>query len=208
MVEVALVVVELVRVKLEICTKVGRDRVQVRLAERSWAPAEEVICPAVPAIVMVVAVGVYVLVSTERVPLLAEVLTKPSEVKLESLGIEAEPLTVRLERLPDVPKRLVEEAVVEKKLVEVAEVEVELIAVKFCRVVEPVARMFAAVRSEFTKPFVEVSEVEKKLVEVDWVVVDWSPVKFCSVVEPTTRRSPTPLMVVVALPPTRSDEAV
>ena len=63
-------------------------------------------------------------------------------------------------------KRLVELAVVAKKLVVVAEVPVALTKVKFCKVVEPVAKMFAAVNSELIKPLVAVKDVEKKLVEV------------------------------------------
>ena len=59
-------------------------------------------------------------------PLEPEVFTKPLEVRLESAGIEAEELIVRVERLPEVEKRLVDEAVVEKREVVVAEVEVEL----------------------------------------------------------------------------------
>ena len=78
--------------------------------------------------------------STERVPLELEVLRKPLVVRLERAGMEAEPLMVRVEKLPEVEKRLVEEAVVEKKLVVVAEDEVELTAVKFWRVVEPMTR--------------------------------------------------------------------
>ena len=45
---------------------------------------------------------------------------------MESAGIEAEELIVRVERLPEVEKRLVDEAVVEKREVVVAEVVVEL----------------------------------------------------------------------------------
>lgn len=41
-----------------------------------------------------------------------------------------------------------------------------------------------------------------KEVVVAFVVVPFTPVKFCSVVEPATNRSPTPLMVVVAVIPT------
>ncbi len=78
------------------------------------------------------------MVSIERVPLEPEVLTKPLPVRLESAGMEAELLIVRVERLPVVEKRLVDEAVVAKKLVVVAEVVVELRAVKFWRVVEAV----------------------------------------------------------------------
>ena len=59
-------------------------------------------------------------------PLEPEVFTKPLEVRLESAGIEAEELIVRVERLPEVEKRLVDEAVVEKREVVVAEVVVEL----------------------------------------------------------------------------------
>ena len=55
-------------------------------------------------------------------------------------GIEAELFTVRVEKLAEVPKRLVELAVVEKRLVVVAEVPVALTKVKFWRVVEPVTR--------------------------------------------------------------------
>ena len=55
-----------------------------------------------------------------------EVFTKPLEVRLESAGIEAEELIVRVERLPEVEKRLVDEAVVEKREVVVGEVVVEL----------------------------------------------------------------------------------
>ena len=59
-------------------------------------------------------------------PLEPEVFTKPLEVRLESAGIEAEELIVRVERLPEVEKRLVDEAVVEKREVVVALVVVEL----------------------------------------------------------------------------------
>ena len=65
----------------------------------------------------------------ERVPFEPEVLTKPFPVRLESAGMEAEPLTVRVERLPEVENKLVELAVVEKKLVVVAEVPVALVKV-------------------------------------------------------------------------------
>ena len=62
--------------------------------------------------------------------------------------------------------RLVVLAVVAKKLVVVAALEVELRAVKFWRVVEPVARMFARVaRPEELMMFAK-RLVEKKLVEV------------------------------------------
>ena len=40
------------------------------------------------------------------------------------------------------------------------------------------------------------------------VPVAFTKVKFCKVVEPTTKRSPEVLMVVVALPPTRSSLAL
>ena len=43
---------------------------------------------------------------------------------------------------------------------------VELSPVKFCKVDEPVARMFAEVSNELTKELVDESVVEKKLVEV------------------------------------------
>jgi hypothetical protein len=56
---------------------------------------------------------------------------------------------------------------VKAKLVVVALVVVELTPVKFWRVVEPVARIFAAVRSELTKPLVKVPTPAKRLVEVD-----------------------------------------
>ena len=52
-------------------------------------------------------------VSIERVPSELEVLTKPLEVKLESFGIEAELLMVRVEKLPVVEYKFVDEAVVE-----------------------------------------------------------------------------------------------
>lgn len=81
------------------------------------------ICPAVPAIVMFLVVGVYAVVSTERAPLPPEVRTKPFEVKFE-IAFRIPAPKVKL-----VEKRLVEEALVAKELVEVAEVEVELIAV-------------------------------------------------------------------------------
>ena len=76
----------------------------------------------------------------ESAPLPPEVLTKPFEVRLERAGMEAELLMVRVERFPEVPKRLVVEAVVEKKLVVVAEVPVAFPKVKFWRVVEPTTR--------------------------------------------------------------------
>ena len=53
------------------------------------------------------------LVSIERVPLFPEVFTNPLVVRLERAGMEAEEFTVRVERLPVVEKRLVDDAVVE-----------------------------------------------------------------------------------------------
>ena len=44
MVVVALVVLPLAASKSVSLTWVGRERVQVLLADKSWAPAEEVIC--------------------------------------------------------------------------------------------------------------------------------------------------------------------
>ena len=90
------------------------------------------------------------LVSIERVPLPPEVLTKPSVVRLDNLGIEAEVLAVKVlavkeETLAVVPKRLVEEAVAAKKLVVVAAVPVALRKVKFCKVEEPMASRLARV---------------------------------------------------------------
>ena len=73
---------------------------------------------------------------------------------------------------------MVVEAVSVKKLVVVAEVPVALTKVKFCRVEEPVASIFAAVRSEVMKLFVAESVVAKKFVEVDWLVVELTAVKF------------------------------
>ncbi len=43
----------------------------------------------------------------------------------------------------------------------------ELTAVKFCKVVLPVARMLADVSRELTNELVEVKDVAKRLVEVD-----------------------------------------
>ena len=45
--------------------------------------------------------------STDKVPSPPLVFTKPLVVRLESLGIEAEVLAVRVFKLPVVPKRLV-----------------------------------------------------------------------------------------------------
>ena len=87
----------------------------------------------------------------------------PLERRLEALIAPA----VMLPVLRDVEKRLVDEAVVAKKLVLVELVVVDCRPVKFCRVVEPVARMLAAVSRELMKPLVAVREVAKKLVEVD-----------------------------------------
>ena len=70
------------------------------------------------------------------------------------------------------------EALVEKRLEVVACVPVALTKVKFWRVLEPVARMLAAVRREFMKPLVAERVVEKKLVEVACEVVEFNPVKF------------------------------
>jgi len=71
-----------------------------------------------------------------------------------------------------VAKRLVEEAVVANIVVDVAFVVVEFNPVKFCKVLDPVARMLAAVRREDTKELVAERVAEKKLVEVELVVVD------------------------------------
>ena len=89
--------------------------------------------------------------SIERAPVPPEVLTKPLLVKLERMGIEADPLTVRVERLPVVEKRLVEEAVVEKRLVEVALPEMKALpetARAWFGVVEPIPKKpFALIES-------------------------------------------------------------
>ena len=68
--------------------------------------------------------------------------------------MEAELLIVRVERFPEVPKRFVEEAVVEKRLVVVAFVVVELpVIIKLELIVEE-----AVERKPFRKP--KVVEVE------------------------------------------------
>ena len=121
LVEVALVVVASVTVKLVIWTKVGKESVQVRSLLKSCDPADEVICPAVPAMVIARVVAVYEVVSTERVPLAPLVLTKPSEVRFEILP------RVRAPMLAVVLKRLVEEATVAKLLVEVAPPEAKIL---------------------------------------------------------------------------------
>ena len=100
---------------------------------------------------------------------------------------------------PELVNAKTPERLVTAKLVVVALLTVALTKVKFCKVDDPVANMFAAVSNELTKELVEVREEEKKLVDVPCVVVDCNPVKFCRVVEPTTRRSPEELMVVVAV---------
>ena len=87
-------------------------------------------------------------------------------------------------------KRLVELAVVENKLVVVAEVPVAFRKVKFWRVVEPVARMFANVprpveESVFKNALPEtVSAVEDAYGKVLAVVV--VPVKYAPTISPTT----------------------
>jgi len=98
---------------------------------------------------------------------------------------------VRVPMLPEVEKRLVDEAVVEKRLVVVAEVPVALMKVKFWRVEEPVRRrlervvrppvtlsvpvklaaeeiVWSLIRPEVIGPAVRVPmlpEVEKRLVD-------------------------------------------
>ncbi len=100
-----------------------------------------------------------------------------------------------------VPERLVVEAVVEKKLVVVAAVVVDLLAVKFCKVEEPVRRRLERVARPEELIILANKLVLKKLVEVAAVVVERVAVKAWRVVEPTTRRSPEELMVEVAVPP-------
>ena len=74
-------------------------------------------------------------------------LSSVSQPKMPPVQVTKEP-EAQVERpKPEmlVPQRLVVLAVVAKKLVVVAEVEVELRAVKFWRVVEPLAKMLAKV---------------------------------------------------------------
>ena len=92
-----------------------------------------------------------------------------------------------------VVKRLVLDAVVAKKLVEVLFEVVAFFAVKFWRVVLPVARMLVAVsvpvRVSFVPfEFVNAKFVAKKLVEVADVPVAFTKVKFWRVDEPVMRR--------------------
>ena len=61
------------------------------------------------------------------------------------------PLLVMLPALSKVAKRLVEEAVVEKKLVVVALVPVALTKVKFCSVLDPVAKRLVVVANVVSK---------------------------------------------------------
>ena len=68
-------------------------------------------------------------------------------------------------------------------MVEVAFVVVACSPVKFCRVEEPVVKMFPAVRSEVMKALVPFNEVAKRLVEVACEVVAFRAVKFWRVVE-------------------------
>ena len=140
-------------------------------------------------------------------PLEPEVFTKPLEVRLERAGMEAELLIVRVERLPAVEKRLVEEAVVEKKLVVVAEVEVELTAVKFCNVVEPTTnRSPEVLMVEVAEPPIlkelPVNKLAKELVEVAEVVVERLAMKPPVKVEEAVERKPlrNPRVVEVELP--------
>ena len=83
-----------------------------------------------------------------------------------------------------VPERLVVEAVVEKKLVVVAAVVVDLLAVKFCKVEEPVRRRLERVARPEELIILANKLVLKKLVEVAAVVVErvmllkmWAPVQ-------------------------------
>ena len=99
--------------------------------------------------------------SMDKVPSPPLVFTKPLEVRLSIF------CSVKTPMLPVVAKRLLLLAVLAKKLVLVELVVVDCRPVKFCRVVEPVARMLAAVSRELMKPLVAVREVAKKLVEVD-----------------------------------------
>jgi hypothetical protein len=115
---------------------------------------------AVPVIASTVVVA---LVVVEFRPVKFCSVDDPLERRLEALIDPA----VMLPVLRDVEKRLVDEAVVAKKLVLVELVVVDCRPVKFCRVVEPVARMLAAVSRELMKPLVAARVVAKKLVEVD-----------------------------------------
>jgi hypothetical protein len=99
------------------------------------------------------------------------------------------PRTVSEPVVPEVAKRLVDEAVVAKKLVEVAEEDVELTAVKFWRVVEPttvsapsVPMVEVAVRPTLRDPEVRIvlqRLVEEAAVEVDLVML----LKMCAPVQ-------------------------
>lgn len=85
------------------------------------------------------------IVRDERVPTLVSEDAVTPAARVEPVSVPAGALPVMFPvrfpvklPVPEVKKRLVEDAVVAKKLVEVAEVEVELTAVKFWRVEEPV----------------------------------------------------------------------
>ena len=104
-------------------------------------------------------------------------------------------------RFAFVPKRLVDEAVVANDVVEVAFVVVELRAVKFCRVDDPVVKIFENVPRPVevilpteliavAKRLVEDAVVANDVVEVALVVVEFNPVKFWRVDEPLERRFP------------------
>jgi hypothetical protein len=128
----------------------------------------------IPAVKVEVALPVTVIIPVESEVDVALVVVEFRPVKFCSVD---DPLERRLEALidpavmlpvlRDVEKRLVDEAVFAKKLVLVELVVVDCRPVKFCRVVEPVARMLAAVSRELMKPLVAARVVAKKLVEVD-----------------------------------------
>lgn len=116
------------------------------------------------------------------------------------------PLRVREPRVPEVEKRLVEEAVPEKNAVEVELEVVEFTPVKFCKVLEPFTRRVAKVAAPVLrleeKRLVDEAVPEKKLVEVEFDEVELRAVKFCSVDEELAsmfRKVPNP--VEVKLPP-------
>lgn len=81
----------------------GKDSVHVLFADKSCAPADEVSWFAVPATVSVLVCAVYAVVSTPRVPLPPEVVTKPLLVKFESVAMFCDVLTVKLVPLYERP---------------------------------------------------------------------------------------------------------
>ena len=73
---------------------------------------------------------------------------------------------VRVPILPEVEKRLVDEAVPEKKVVEVALVVVAFIAVKFWRVVEELTKRLLLILTRPSLPILILSTAEVELIGV------------------------------------------